>query len=584
MKKIIAYLLIAVAGISLNGCYDLDTYPGDRMSQNLLWKTEEQVKEGIMGVYSIMKHYYFFGGMYLFDGLGETACVNEDRANPFIKGTVNVRTSEISSTWTTVYEAVQRANLFLRMVSDVDCLDTETKAGFIGEAKFLRALYYFHGLNLWGGIPYYDETTNLGLEYSTMKKPRCSAGELRSYILSDLDEAIATLPVKWDDENYGRATKGAAYALRGKVYLYNKEWKNAIADFEEVVYNKSYNYGYALDPDYARIFKLYNGEKSPEMIFSIQNKGGVETPLGMSLNHHLGTRCSYGSCWNNLMPSVALVDMYEYPDGKPFNWEDIFPGYNTTPVANRAAFRKQCLSVQINSEGNLAGLRSADTAKIANAYRNRDPRLTANIITPYSWYKGWYINEKKDFLFALDNNVQGILSGITMRNEFGWITYFYRKFVTEYNLDGAITDRGNTPFEFPLIRYADVLLMLSEAYNEDGQLSKAVTELNKVRARPSVHMPGLNSGPVWMAVTSKEQMAERIRKERALELVAEGHRYNDLRRWGWNIASAALSADGMVNIYGERLYARVFEQRNMLWPISDYVIEKNETILQNPGW
>ncbi|MCQ5224235.1 RagB/SusD family nutrient uptake outer membrane protein, partial [Parabacteroides merdae] len=70
-------------------------------------------------------------------------------------------------------------------------------------------------------------------------------------------------------------------ALRGKVHLYDKEWQTAINDFEEIVYNKYNNYGYALDDDYARVFILYNGAKSPEPVFSIQNKSGVGTEYGM---------------------------------------------------------------------------------------------------------------------------------------------------------------------------------------------------------------------------------------------------------------------------------------------------------------
>lgn len=91
--------------------------------------------------------------------------------------------------------------------------------------------------------------------------------------------------------------------------------------------------------------------------------------------------------------------------------------------------------------------------------------------------------------------------------------------MTEGDQGGAISNRLHTPFAFPLIRFADVLLMLSEAYNEAGQLDKAVIEFNKVRTR--VGMPGLNSGPEWMVVSNKEQMAERIRKERAVEFAGK---------------------------------------------------------------
>ncbi|MDR1098376.1 MAG: RagB/SusD family nutrient uptake outer membrane protein [Tannerella sp.] len=576
MKKITVYLLIAIAGFSLNGCYDLDTYPGDTLGEGLFWKTEDHVEQALMGVYQVMRQGNAYGMQFAFDHYGDLAYVY-DLSQAITYGTYTERSGEVQGRWQTLYEGIQRANGFIRQVPELSFLSDGAKASYIAEARFLRGLFYFTLMDIFGGVPYYDETVNVNAEYADMKKPRNSADEIRSHVLDDLSEAVAQLPATRPEAEYGRATKGAAYALRGKVYLYAKDWQKAISDFEEVAYNRSNNYGYALDADYARIFKLYNGAKSSEMIFAIQNKSGVGTEYGMPMNFYMGTRSSYGSCWNNSMPATTLADSYECPDGKPFNWDDIFPGYNAATPDQRKAL----LSVELTS-GVVTGLRSADTAKILSAYTNRDPRLMATLIVPYSWYGGWISNAPKDMLFALDYNVQGNENFGTMRNNKGWVTYFWRKFVTEGNLDGAMSNREHTPFEFPLIRYADVLLMLAEAYNEDGQLDKAVTELNKVRAR--VNLPGLNSGAAWLSVTSREQMAERIRKERAVELAGEGHRFSDLRRWGWPVASAAMTDVNAVNIYGEFLYTHRFNERDMLWPVPGVEIERNPELEQNPGW
>ena len=185
-------------------------------------------------------------------------------------------------------------------------------------------------------------------------------------------------------------------------------------------------------------------------------------------------------------------------------------------------------------------------------------------------------------IFALDHNLSGNANGGTIQNNAGWVSYLYRKFVTEGDQGGAISNRLHTPFAFPLIRFADVLLMLSEAYNEAGQLDKAVTEFNKVRYR--VGMPGLNSGPEWMVVSNKEQMAERIRKERAVEFAGEGLRFSDLRRWGYEIAHKTLNNVDAVNIYGEPIYTHLFTERDMLWPIPGVERERNKELTQNPGW
>lgn len=587
MKKIILYiLLIVITGISLNGCSDLDTYPGSSLNKNIFWKTEDHATQAMMGVYAVLRLEHCYGQTQWLNDVYGAISSTRGGAQSMLMGTYNDRNGTIQGKWQTMYDGIQKSNSVIRNVSEMS-LDEDLKAELIAEAKFLRALFYFNLLDFFGGVPYYDETTDINVEYATLKKPRSSADEIRSYILSDLNEAISRLRVSWDDANYGRATKGAAYALRGKVYLFNKEWKNAIADFEEVVNNKSNNYGFALDADYARLFKLYNGAKSPEMIFSVQNKGGSGNNYGMPMNNFLGNRGSFGGGQSYHYPSTDLVDMYENADGSPFDWEDIFPGYNTTPVESgqRKAKRMEYLCIEMES-GVIVGLRNADTAKVLNAYRNRDPRLMATAIVPYANYLGWVANQPKDLMVALDDTKPGALTAGTLYWDLPiYTSYFFRKFVAEGNLDGAITSRDHTPFTFPVIRYADVLLMLAEAYNEDGQLEKAVIEINKVRARASVNLPGLNSGATWMAVTTKDQMAARIRKERAVEFAGEGLRFSDLRRWGFAIASEAIAGNGDAkNIYGESLYVRKFSERDMLWPIPAVEIEMNPELKQNPGW
>ncbi|RHR49305.1 RagB/SusD family nutrient uptake outer membrane protein [Parabacteroides sp. AF17-28] len=579
MKKIIIYLTATLFSvITFTGCYDLETYPGDKVNEGTFYKTDEHAHQGLMGIYGMLRLNEAYGYQFCFDHLGDIAY----GYNYYMMylATYTDRDGTIQAHWQTYYDGIHRANTFIRSVRGMNGIISEEQINvYVAEAKFLRAVFYFTLTDLFGGVPYYDESTNVNEEFMNLKRPRSSLEEVRAHILEDLDEAIKYLPVNHAASEYGRATKGAAYALRGKVHLYDKEWQSAINDFEEIVYNKSDNYGYALDDDYARVFKLYNGAKSPETVFSIQNKSGVGTEYGMQIQALMGCRSAYGSCWNNTVPSTQLVDMYEFKDGRPFDWDEVFPGYNTmTPDE-----RKDLLSVEMDGSGTVVGIREADTAKILSAYTCRDPRLMATVIVPYSHYMGNIGRTTNvDLIFALDHNLSGNANGGTLQNNAGWVSYLYRKFVTEGDQGGAISNRLHTPFAFPLIRFADVLLMLSEAYNEAGQLDKAVTEFNKVRAR--VDMPGLNSGPAWMAVSNKEQMAERIRKERAVEFAGEGLRFSDLRRWGYEVARKALDNVDAVNIYGELIYTHLFTERDMLWPIPGVERERNEALTQNPGW
>lgn len=579
MKKIIIYLAtMLLAAMTFTGCYDLETYPGDKVNEGTFYKTGDHAHQGLMGIYGMLRLDEAYGYQFCFDHLGDIA-YGYNYYMMFL-ATYTDRDGTIQAHWQTFYDGIHRVNTFIRSVKGMRGIITDEQINeYVAEAKFLRAMFYFSLTDLFGGVPYYDESTNVNEEFMNLKQPRSSLEEVRAHILEDLDEAIKYLPVEHAASEYGRATKGAAYALRGKVHLYDKEWQSAINDFEEIVYNKSNNYGYALDDDYARVFKLYNGAKSPETVFSIQNKSGVGTEYGMQIQALMGCRGAYGSCWNNTVPSTQLVDMYEFKDGRPFNWDEIFPGYNAmTPEQ-----RKELLSVEMDGSGTIVGLREADTAKILSAYTCRDPRLMATVIVPYSHYMGNIGRTTNvDLIFALDHNLAGNANGGTIQNNAGWVSYLYRKFVTEGDQGGAISNRLHTPFAFPLIRFADVLLMLSEAYNEAGQLDKAVTEFNKVRAR--VGMPGLNSGPAWMVVSNKEQMAERIRKERAVEFAGEGLRFSDLRRWGYEIAHKTLNNVDAVNIYGEPIYTHLFTERDMLWPIPGVERERNKELTQNPGW
>lgn len=579
MKKIIIYLAtMLLAAMTFTGCYDLETYPGDKVNEGTFYKTGDHAHQGLMGIYGMLRLNEAYGYQFCFDHLGDIA-YGYNYYMMFL-ATYTDRDGTIQAHWQTFYDGIHRVNTFIRSVKGMRGIITDEQINeYVAEAKFLRAMFYFSLTDLFGGVPYYDESTNVNEEFMNLKQPRSSLEEVRAHILEDLDEAIKYLPVEHAASEYGRATKGAAYALRGKVHLYDKEWQSAINDFEEIVYNKSNNYGYALDDDYARVFKLYNGAKSPETVFSIQNKSGVGTEYGMQIQALMGCRGAYGSCWNNTVPSTQLVDMYEFKDGRPFNWDEIFPGYNAmTPEQ-----RKELLSVEMDGSGTIVGLREADTAKILSAYTCRDPRLMATVIVPYSHYMGNIGRTTNvDLIFALDHNLAGNANGGTIQNNAGWVSYLYRKFVTEGDQGGAISNRLHTPFAFPLIRFADVLMMLSEAYNEAGQLDKAVTEFNKVRAR--VGMPGLNSGPAWMVVSNKEQMAERIRKERAVEFAGEGLRFSDLRRWGYEIAHKTLNNVDAVNIYGEPIYTHLFTERDMLWPIPGVERERNKELTQNPGW
>lgn len=576
LNRIAALFAIATA---IGGCESLDYIPGDQMSGQTFWQTEDHARQAAVGMYAAMKEPWCFGLEFTFDMCSDLA----DGTSPWAdisRGTSFASNSGgVQNHWQYLYELVHRSNTVIRNVENMP-ISRETIDRVTGEAKFLRAMAYFRMLNCWGGVPYYDETCDINMEFSNLKSPRSSAEEIRGHIIDDLTEAIEKLPVSWEAADLGRATKGAAYALRGKVYLFNRQWDKAIADFEEIVYNKSHNYGYSLHPDYNSLFRLYNGSHSPEMIFSIQSIDGNTAGYALDIVSYFGNKSTMRLiAGNRIVPSVTLVDMYENLDGSPFNWDDMFPGFNDGGAETREKYL--CVAIDQGSTTVTSTL-DCDTTKVMDAYRLRDPRLCLNVITPYSHYLGTDAGSSPmDKQFVLADPTKGgapMEAMAFIRNSEGWNSYFWRKWIPTGNLDGYWGEYNRTPYEFPLIRLGDVILMLAEAYNEAGETDKAVTELNKIRARAG--MPELNSGAAWLAVTGKEEMAERIRRERAFELAGEGQRYWDLRRWGLLEASVKNATD----IFGDLMYTRSYQPRHEMWPIPLVEMERNTNLKQNEGW
>lgn len=571
--------LYAAVATVCGGCESLDYTPGDQMSGQTFWQTEDHARQAAVGMYAAMKEPWCFGMEFTFDMCSDLADGTSPWSDVSRGDAFSSNSSGVQNHWQYLYELVHRANTVIRNVAGMP-ISQETIDRVTGEARFLRAMAYFRMLNCWGGVPYYDETCDINEEFAHLDAPRCTADELRGHILDDLTDAIRKLPVSWDAADLGRATKGAAYALRGKVYLFNRQWDEAVADFEEIVYNKTNNYGYSLHPDYNDLFRLYNGRHSDEMIFSIQSIDGNTAGYALDIVSYFGNKSTMRLiAGNRIVPSTTLVDMYENPDGSQFDWDDVFPSFNAGDSQMRR--RLMCVAIDQGSTEVTSTLDS-DTTKVMDAYRLRDPRLCLNVITPYSHYLGTDAGSSPmDKQFVLADPTKGgapMEAMAFIRNSEGWNSYFWRKWIPTGNLDGYWGEYTRTPYEFPLIRLGDVLLMLAEAYNESGATDKAVIELNKVRER--VGMPGLDSGAAWLAVNGKEDMAERIRRERAFELAGEGQRYWDLKRWGLLEQSVKNATD----IFGDLMYTRTYQERHQLWPIPLVEMERNLNLTQNPGW
>lgn len=580
-NKYILCLAALVASVAITGCYDLDRFLQQQLSPSTFWKTEEQAKQAVNACYSAMRNNELYSTYFGMDCLSDIGFGYDAKGYWDIsRGLWTPRTSAVRNRWKDTYDAIRRTNEVIRNVQSME-IDETVKIQTIGEAKFLRALFYFFLMNHFGGVPIYDEKTDYNADYMNLLNPRSSLEETRTFVMGDLEDAISALPVKWPDADKGRATKGAAFSLRGKVYLYAKEYAKAAADFEEVVLDPAgQGYGYALYPEYADLFTT-KGHRSSEMIFSIQTFSEIGNGLGMPYAHFLGSNATLGTSWNNVMPSCDLVDMYECKDGKPFKWDDFIPGFSESEEV-----RLKTLRATLSADKTTVAAYPEYRDQLLAMYDRRDPRMQQTIILPYTHYLGLIGGKNKDteFVYA---------AGVTTTNGFVVVNrynngmnylYLFRKFVPRGDENGTIpsTYRSNIPIDFPIIRYADVLLMLAECYNEEGRIEDAVKYINMVRSRPSTNLPGINSGPDWLEARTKESVFERIRHERAVEFPAEGLRYYDLKRWG--LAKEVMNNRDIKDIMGSVKYTTKFEDKDYLWPIPGDEIDKNPQLKQNPGW
>ena len=501
MNKKKIYLIGTVTCLFFTAC-TLDTVPTDKYVEENFWKNSGQISAGLTACYSTMYNTYMYGPMLIFSETATPNAYNYGNNGGWRvigNGTLNLSNSAmVNSKWGSCYQGIGRCNTFIENSSSFDMEEDELNE-MVGEAKFLRALYYFDLTKNYGDAPLILEKPDVNTQSYLPRDPQ---EDIVVQILKDLDDAALSLPV--NPSQKGRATKGAAYALKARVCLFFEKWDEAEKAADAVVaLNK-----YSLYPDYRELFSLEH-ENNQEVIFDVQYQYPDITHSGDGLDLVLRQH-------NTIAPTLDLVRAYEWTDGKLYSE---------------------------NPDRDL--------------YTDRDPRFYATIVYPGATYMGKKVG-----------NTTFINTG-----------YTYKKFA-KYDEAAATMDDTND-INLILLRYADVLLMKAEARNELlAAPDQAVYDaINAVRGGQSVNMPQYN-----MATDNftKEQMREKIRHERRIELAGEGVYYDDIRRW--RIAENVMNAY-VLKYDGSRVETRTFSSKNYLWPLPQQEIDDNPNLLpNNPGW
>ena len=581
MKLIKNICLIGVVTALLTGCRGdlMDLTPYSSISSGNMWTSENLADMGVTGIYNRLLADNVAYDLYKFECFGVSAdCRDRDYALTI--GNITTSDGLFSGYWSAHYEGISRCNDAIANLPNAPLSESKLNR-LMAESKFLRAFFYYKLNMMYKGVPLYLEPTEL----DDFTKGRNTEAEVWNQIITDLTDAINTadLPDKYaaGDASYGRATKGAAYALRGKAYMWMSEWAKAEADFRKVG-----DLGYALfQGGYKQLFKEAN-EQSDEMIFSMQCIG--ESGYGNSFSFRYGSRVTFGSCWNTYLVSTDFVNTYECVDGKPFDWDDYIPGYNSMSASARSVyFLRDGMTDDEKTKMTDDGadlskyLDSGNEARILAAYANRDPRLQATVITPYSQYAG--ANSATDYTYTLRWPYRGYDTAdpfdvkTDTNNRF---YYLFRKFVAE----GAseIPNRTYSPIDIPLIRYADVVLSLAECLNEQGKTDEAVQWVNMVRARAGIAL--LNSN-TYTQVTGQDNMRERIRNERRWEFAGEGVNFFDEMRWKTLHESKFHEGAGLKQIWGTIQYSYSWGGDQLYnWAIPRTEIQMNGNLKQNEGW
>ncbi|GAB6394323.1 MAG: RagB/SusD family nutrient uptake outer membrane protein [Bacteroidales bacterium] len=598
--KTIKYVILGCAALLLaTSCAKdlLDTVPYSALASSSMWTDEALTDEGVVGVYNILRQDYIAGFPCMVESWGFSAD-DRDPDYPINDAKATKESAMFLNYWKQHYYGVFRANNAIANIP-ASPTDDAKKARLIAECRFLRAFFYYKLNMVFKGVPIYDLPT----EIQDMTKPRNTEQEVWDFVIKDLQACISesNLPDRYEkgNANYGRATKGAAQALLGKVYLWTQNWTGAETAFRAVG-----AMGYKLFEDegansYKLLFKEEN-EQCLEMIFSVQEIG--LSGYGQSMSFRYGGRTSYGSCWNTYMPNTDFVDTYENKDGSKFSWNNIIPGYTSMVPADRKVYFYRDLTevepykdasgasayntlVEENGKAGTPYLAEGNIARIRQAYDNRDPRLDMTVITPYSTYLGSVSSIDHTYTLRWPCWNSDATEPFDLRTDTPTrFHYLFRKFVAEGSSE--IPNREYSPIDLPVIRYADVLLGLAEALNEQGKWQEAMAEVNKIRKRAGVAELNGN-GYAGATVSDQADMRERIRNERRWEFAGEGVTFYDEMRWKtlYQTKFRSGAESGMKEIWGTSYYRTEWGgDHYYTWPIPSAEIQMIPVLTQNSGW
>lgn len=581
MKLIKYTALCLLISASMASCDFLDKEPMKLAPENY-FNNEEEASSFLTGIYAELGQSTFYGCdyMYLVGGDDLSHFGGSGRA-PATRGLIcnNTTTSDpaVTGFWYTLYNGINRANMFLKNIEEVSSIDAGTKNRYIAEARFLRAFYYFNLVQCWGDVPFFTEPTEtvVGLD-----KPRTNKQTIYDFIVKEMDEvsdeqAGGLLTAAELSNKPGHVSKDAAWGMLARVCLFRagehyRDNRTATSDETSGYFAKASEYGqkvikagHKLAPNYWDYFidlcaneynttaneSLWEAEFAGNNTTDVKAEGRIGNVIGitapdLSNKSTIVGKGDPGYGYGFIYSTPKLYELYKANgDLKRFYW-------NIAPFAYQQAVSGGAVTGRQFDAGTMS--------TILNDFNNWGERTNAYGEGNATAKTGDFENAKESTNYAK----------------------VCAKFRREYEADKK--DKNSTAINFPILRYADVLLMVAEAENEvNGPNELAYKCINEVRIRA-----GLTS----LSGLSKEEFRQAVKDERAMELCFEYTRHFDLIRWGEfaknmnALVSRAQAGEnwtlGPSNVY---TYFQVSNIYNY-FPIPDAEISVNKKITQNPGW
>ena len=579
MKTIYNTIKVACVGMmamAMTSC--LDFSPEAQMNDDTVWKSASNFQLFANQFYSYTRDIQS-GEPYQYavsDGPHSDTrsdLMAEAKVNVYSQGTNTV--PEKDNNYTKLYQHIYYTNLLLKNAASFG--DQKSIAVPVAEAKFFRAYCYFELVQLYGNVILLTEPVDI--DSPKMNAVRDDRSLVIDQCVQDLQDAANGLPDTPSEA--GRLSKDAANAFLSRVALFEGTWQkfhNGGADATEnservtSLLNTAKTAAKAVME--AGHYKLFYNEKlgteSYRYMFILEdaqcNPAGLTTKDNteyiLARRHRLadgvGLNITKAYLTNAVYPTRKLANMYVCQDGLPIEKSAQFKGYD-----------------QATSE-----------------FQNRDNRMLTTLAQRGT--KVWD-NTAEHCRTAWDDSDLSRAKEVGATANSGYQTH-------KWAVERQVADRYES-MDFPVIRYAEVLLNFAEAVYElqgrisDSDLDKSV---NLVRQRSNPKMVKLSNA---LVDNNGLSMREEIRRERTVELVFEGFRIDDLKRWAtapvempqtllgvkwkgtqfeslWANQSRQLDADGCIILYDNRQW----DDKLYLYPLPSDQMQLNPNIGQNPGW